>query len=195
MADMDGKLDRAIATQLANIEAKSGKSLRQLAAAIKASGKGKHGEIRAWLIETYELGHGDANTLVHHVLKSDGASAAKAAGASGDDVLAEIYAGKKAPLRPIHDKLMAAIEKMGAFETAPKKGYVSLRRKKQFAMLGPKTNDRFELGLNLKDDISDTRVKIVPPGGMCQYIVPLSDASEVDAKIVGYVKRAFDAAG
>ncbi|GAM98052.1 hypothetical protein U91I_01682 [alpha proteobacterium U9-1i] len=187
--------DKAIATQIGNIEKKTGKSMAQLGAAIAKSGKAKHGEIRTWLIETYGLGHGDANLVAHHSLKSDGASAAKASGASTDDVLAEIYAGKKAALRPIHDKLMAAIAKMGDFEIAPKKGYVSLRRKKQFAMLGPKTNDRFELGLNLKDDISDTRVKIVPPGGMCQYIVPLTTADEVDAKIVGYVKRAFDAAG
>lgn len=186
-------LDKAVATQLANIEKKTGKSLVQLSAAIKKSGKAKHGEIRTWLVETYGLGHGDANTLTHHALKSDGASAA--AGASTDDVLAEIYAGKKEHLRPIHDTLMAAIAKFGAFEIAPKKGYVALRRKKQFAMLGPKTNDRFELGLNLKGDISDTRVKPVPPGGMCQYIVPLTSADEIDAKIVGYIKKAYDAAG
>jgi hypothetical protein len=36
-------------------------------------------------------------------------------------VLDEIYAGKKAHLRPIHEALMAAIAKMGAFEVAPKK--------------------------------------------------------------------------
>ncbi|MGE0742670.1 MAG: DUF5655 domain-containing protein [Hyphomonadaceae bacterium] len=191
MADMD----KAIATQLANIEKKTGKSLAQLSAAIAKSGKAKHGEIRSWLMESYGLGHGDANTLTHLALKSDGASAAKAAGASSDDVLAEIYAGKKAHLRPIHDKLMAAIAKFGDHEVAPKKGYVSLRRKKQFAMLGPKTNDRFELGLNLKDDISDTRVKPQAPGGMCQYIVAMTSADEIDAKIVGYLKRAYDAAG
>jgi hypothetical protein len=141
------------------------------------------------------VGHGDANTLTHAALKSDGERAAKASGASTDDVLAEIYGGKKEHLRPIHDKLMKAIGKFGEFEVAPKKGYVSLRRKKQFAMLGPKTNDRFELALNYKDDIKDTRVKPQPPGGMCQYIIPLSSASEVDEKIIGYVKRAYDAAG
>ena len=191
MADMD----KAIATQIANIEKKTGKSLAQLAAAIKKSGHAKHGEIRDWLKETYGLGHGDANTLTHVALKSDGASAAKASGASTDDVLAEIYSGKKEHLRPIHDKLMAAIVKFGEHEVAPKKGYVSLRRKKQFAMLGPKTNDRFELGLNLKDDIRDPRVKAQAPGGMCQYIVALTSADEVDAKLIGYVKQAFDAAG
>lgn len=188
-------VEKAVATQLANIEKKTGKSLAQLSAAIEKSGLTKHGEIRSWLVETYGLGHGDANTLTHTALKSDGASAAKASGASADDVLAEIYSGKKEHLRPIHEKLMKAIAKFGEHEIAPKKGYVSLRRKKQFAMLGPKTNDRFELGLNLKDDIKDTRVKPVPPGGMCQYIVPLTSADEIDDKIVGYIKKAYDAAG
>jgi hypothetical protein len=191
MADMD----KAIATQLANIEKKTGKTLAQLSAAIRKSGKAKHGEIRSWLIETYGIGHGDANTLTHVALKSDGASSAKAAGASAEDVLAEIYAGKKAHLRPVHDKLMRAIAKFGEHEVAPKKGYVSLRRKKQFAMLGPKTIERVELGLNLKDTIKDTRVKPVPPGGMCQYIVPLTSADEIDDKLVGYIKKAYDAAG
>lgn len=186
---------KALETQVANIEKKTGKTLAQLRAAIAKCGKAKHGEIRTWVMETYGLGHGDANTLTHMALKSDGESAAKAAGSSADDVLAEIYAGKKEHLRPIHEKLMKAIGGFGDFEVAPKKGYVSLRRKKQFAMLGPKTNDRFELGLNLKDDIKDTRVKPVPPGGMCQYIVPLSAASEVDDKIIAYVKKAYDAAG
>ncbi|MEZ5961140.1 MAG: DUF5655 domain-containing protein [Hyphomonadaceae bacterium] len=191
MADMD----KAAAPQLANIEKKTGKSLAQLSTAIKKCGLSKHGEIRTWVMETYGLGYGDANTLTHVALKSDGASAAKASGASTDDVLAEIYSGKKEHLRPIHEKLMKAITKFGDHEVAPKKGYISLRRKKQFAMLGPKTNDRFELGLNLKDDIKDTRVKPVPPGGMCQYIVPLTSAGEIDDKLIGYIKKAYDAAG
>jgi hypothetical protein len=188
-------LDKAVATQLANIEKKTGKSLTQLSAAIKQAGLAKHGELRDWVKEKYGLGHGDANTLVHLALKSDGASAAKAAGASSEDVLGEIYAGKKAHLRPIHDKLMAAIEKFGEFEIAPKKGYVSLRRKKQFAMLGPKTNERFELGLNLKDDLRHPLVKPQAPGGMCQYIAALTDAKEIDAALIAAVKKAYDAAG
>lgn len=182
---------KAVQTQLANIEKKTGKSLAQLSAAIKKSGKSKHGEIRTWLVETYELGSGDANTLTHYALNGLGAGA----GPSANDALDEIYSGKKEHLRPIHEKLMKAIGKFGEHEVAPKKGYVSLRRKKQFAMLGPKTNERFELGLNLKDDIRDSRVKPVPPGGMCQYIVPLTSADEIDDKLIGYVKRAYDAAG
>lgn len=190
MADVN----KAVATQISNIEKKTGKSLAQLRAAIAGCGKAKHGEIRAWLMETYGLGHGDANTLTHVAKESDGESAAKAKGASTDDVLREIYSGKKEHLRPIHDRLMKAIAGFGEFEVAPKKGYVSLRRKKQFAMLGPKTNDRFELGLNLKGEVKDPRAKALPPGGMCQYVVPLTSADEVDAKLVALVEAAFDGA-
>jgi hypothetical protein len=187
-------LNKAVATQISNIEKKAGKSLAELRAAIAGCGRAKHGEIRAWLMETYGLGHGDANTLTHVAKESDGESAAKAAGASTEDVLREIYSGKKEHLRPIHDRLMKAIAGFGEFEIAPKKGYVSLRRKKQFAMLGPKTNDRFELGLNIKGEVKDPRAKALPPGGMCQYVVPLTSADEVDAKLVALVRAAFDGA-
>lgn len=188
------EMNKAVATQIANIERKTGRSLAQLRAAIAGCGKAKHGEIRSWLMETYGLGHGDANTLTHVALASDGESAAKARGSSTDDVVREIYSGKKEHLRPIHDKLMKAIGGFGEFEVAPKKGYVSLRRKKQFAMLGPKTNDRFELGLNIKGDVRDPRVKALPPGGMCQYVVPLTSADQVDATLIAIVKVAYDGA-
>ena len=91
MADMD----KAVATQIANIEKKTGKSLAQLGAVIAKCGKAKHGEIRSWPMETYGLGHGDANMLTHVTLKSDGTSAAKVTGVSADDVLERDLSGKK----------------------------------------------------------------------------------------------------
>ena len=42
---------------------------------------------------------------------------------------------------------MEVIDQFGEFEIAPKKGYVSLRRKRQFAMLGPATNPAWSWGL------------------------------------------------
>lgn len=190
MADVD----KALETQLSNIEKKTGKTRAALVQMIGASGKAKHGEIRDWLKTAHGLGHGDANTLTHYALRGGTFATAEAA-AGGDAVLDGIYKDKKAHQRAIHEALMKGITAFGAFEIAPKSGYVSLRRKKQFAMLGPKTNDRFELGLNLKDDIADPRAKKQPPGGMCQYIVALTDASEVDAKLIALVRRAYDAAG
>ena len=190
-----GSLDQARATQLKNIETKTGKSLGELRSGIAASGLSKHGEIRAMLMGKYGLGYGDANSLVHFALSSDGQSAATASGASMGDVAAEIYAGKHAALRPIHDAVLAAVRTFGPFETIPKKGYVSLRRKKQFAMVGPGTKSRLEVGLNMKDQKATSRLVSLPPGGMCQYKVYLVDADEVDQELVAWIRRAYDTSG
>jgi hypothetical protein len=188
-------VDKAIATQLRNIEQRTGKSLAELGQMVRKSGLTKHGELRDMLKSTLGLGHGDANTLVHVVLKSSGDARAAAAAISGEDVLDAIYAGPKAALRPIHEKVLAAIAPFGPFEVAPKKSYVSLRRKKQFAMVGPATNSRVEVGLNLKGIAGTDRLLELPPGGMCQYKVKLGDPREVDAELLAWIRKAYDAAG
>ena len=90
---------------------------------------------------------------------------------------------------------MAKINAFGAFETSPKKSYVSLRRKKQFAMLGPATNTRVELGLNIKSLPVNDRIVEQAADGMCNYKVKLTDVSEVNAELVKWVRAAYDAAG
>jgi hypothetical protein len=176
-------------SQLRNVEARTGKTFAQLRKLIADSGLTKVGEQRAMLMQSLGLGYGDANLVA---LRAKEASAP--ASAEGDPLDA-IYAGPKAALRPLHERLAAAIDKLGACETAPKKSYVSLRRKKQFAMLGPATKDQIELGLNVKSLPASPRLKAMPPGGMCQYAVRLSKASEIDAELMAWVRAAYDAAG
>ena len=179
----------AVATQLRNIEAKTGRSFAQLCRLIADSGFTKIGEQRAMLMDKMQLGYGDANMLA---LRAKDAAMPAVANA---DPLDAIYAGAKAPLRKLHELLHAKIRKLGEFEAAPKKAYVSLRRKKQFAMLGPATKDQVELGLNAKGLPASPRLKALPPGGMCQYSVRLSAGSEIDAELLAWVRAAYDAAG
>ena len=177
------------ATQLRNIEAKTGKSFAQLRKLIADSGLAKVGEQRSMLMEKLGLGHGDANTLA--LLAKEAAAAVS----PDADPLDAIYTGAKAPLRVLHDRLTTQIDTLGTYEKAPKKTYISMRRKKQFAMLGPATKDQVELGLNAKGLNASGRLKAVPPGGMCQYTVRLSDVSEVDAELLAWVRTAYEAAG
>jgi len=186
-------LDKAFQTQLDNIQKKTGKSLDELAAIIKKSGLTKHAEVRDYLKHELGLGHGDANALVHAVFQSDGQRVAE--GKSADDVLDEIYTGAKAGMRPIHEALMQQIVKFGEFEIVPKKGYVSLRRKKQFAMIGPKTNTRFEVGINAKDLEKDARLLEQPKGSMCNYVVNVTSTQEVDSELIAWIKSAYEGAG
>lgn len=182
-------------TQLKNIQAKTGKTLAELAQIVQTSGLTKHGELRELLKRELGLGHGDANTLVHALVNPDGERAAQASGATTDAVLDEIYTGPKAELRPIHDKLMKAIDDFGEFEIAPKKGYVSLRRKKQFAMIGPASKGQVEVGLNAKGLPAAERLTVVPAGGMCNYKVRLADPNDVDDALITWLKQAYENAG
>lgn len=183
-------VDKATQTQLANIQTKTGKTLDQLYGVIRESGLSKHGEIRDMLKTTLGLGHGDANALGLAYKKT-----LETPHSVSSDLLDEIYAGPKAGLRAIHEKLMAEITVLGLFETAPKKGYVSLRRKKQFAMVGPGTKQRLEVGLNMKGVKGNDRLQEMPAGGMCQYKVYLSSIEEVDGELIGWVRQAYDSAG
>jgi hypothetical protein len=184
-------VDKAVETQLRNLQQRSGRTLAQLHEAIRASGLAKHGEIVAMLKRDFALGHGDAN-LVAHTYRS-AASPQPAAAEPPTAAVDAIYEGKPT-LRPIHDALMQAIGRFGEFEAAPKKGYVSLRRSKQFAMIGPATKTQVEVGLNMKGAEPTGRLVALPPGGMCQYKVRLAEADEVDAELIGWLRRAYDSA-
>jgi hypothetical protein len=188
-------LDAARTTQLKNIETKTGKSMDELRTLILESGLTKHSQIRTMLMEKFGLGYGDANGLVHYAMQTDGQTAAEAQGASIEDVVGEIYSGSKSTLRPIHDKVMSEIDTFGEFEIVPKKGYISLRRKKQFAMVGPGTKGRLEIGLNMKGVEATERLLQLPPGGMCQYKVFCTSPADVDAELVGWIRQAYDSSG
>jgi hypothetical protein len=62
-------------------------------------------------------------------------------------------------------------------------------------MIGPATNTRVEVGLNMKGVKGTDRLTELPPGQMCQYKVKLTDASEVDKELVGWIREAYDSAG
>ena len=189
------RVTKARQTQLANIESKTGCSLDQLRALIAESGLSKHGEIRKMLIEKFGLGFGDADMLTHFARNTDGQSAAEAAGMSDQDVLDVLYSGSKKELRPLHEQLMREIEKLGEFNINPKKGYVSLRRKRQFAMLGPGSKGRLEIGLNMKGIEGTERLLPQTNNLMCQYKVFISSANEIDEDLLDWIKTAYQAAG
>ncbi len=185
-------VDKALETQLTNIQKKTEKSLDELFVVIKNSGFEKHGEIRDFLKNEYSLGYGDANMLAHVFRQTQ-----EQPPESNDDItnkVDEIYSGSKEPLRPLHDAVMQAFAQLGDFEISPKKTYFSLRRKKQFAMVGPGTKGRLEIGINMKGIPGTERLVEQPPGGMCQYKVWLTDENEVNQELINWIKTAYDLA-
>lgn len=173
---------------IANLRANTGKALPQWLQIVQASGLDKHGAIVKLLKTEHGMTHGYANLVAHEHLGS--ASGGKPA----DDLVGAQYAGKKAALRPIYDKLMAVVQKLGKdVELAPKKAYVSLRRSKQFGLIQPSTATRIDVGLCLGDTTPDGRLEAAGSfNSMVTHRVRITDGKEVDATLQAWLAQAYE---
>jgi hypothetical protein len=184
------KMDEAEASMARTLEEKTGKSLDAWIGVARASGLARHGELRDHLKNTHALTHGYANFVVHKALGSD-------AGSSEPDALvAAQYAGAKAALKPIYDQLIEAVRGFGPdVEIAPKKGYVSLRRSKQFALIQPSTASRMDVGLVLKGVPPSQRLEAAGSfNAMVTHRVRLEGPKDADTELIAWLRRAYDAA-
>ena len=177
--------EQMAASMLANLPEKTGRSIDEWRTILGEANLARHGEMVKLLKGEYGIGHGFANLIVH---------AFRTAGEEEiDDPVAAQYSGKKEHLRPIYDAIVHELPKFGGdVEISPKKAYVSLRRNKQFATVGPATNSAVEVGLNLKGVPSTARLKAAK-GGMVSHTVRLGDVTEVDEELIAWVKQAYEA--
>lgn len=187
MADPNAELRNMIA----HLKEKTGKDLEAWKKLAKASGETKHGRIVAHLKSAHELGHGYANLVAHMFLDTGSINA------DAGDLVAAQYAGSKAALKPWYDALAEAISAFGTdVEFAPKKGYVSLRRAKQFGLIQPSTAARMDVGLVLKGTAPAGRLEAAGSwNAMCTHRVRLDDAKAIDKELIGWLKQAYAAAG
>lgn len=184
-------MDQAEKTMLDNLYKNTGKTLEQWMAIVKQKKFGKHGEIIKFLKEEHSFTHGFANLVA---LKSRGTDAASVE--NKDELIEKQYKGKE-HLKPLYDKLLAEILKFGKdIEIAPKNAYVSLKRKKQFAILQPATKTRFEIGLNLKGRKPEGILEAVnTPNAMCSHKINLTDEKDITPEIINWLKAAYQEAG
>ena len=168
-----------------NLPAKTGKSLTEWQSVVAASGAAKHGEIMKLLKGEHGVTHGFANLIAQKCIGNMDVSDA--------DLVSNQYQGKES-LKPIHDAIIAHVKNYGAeLEIAPKKTSVSLRRKKQFALIQPSTKTRIDLGINLKGVAPEGRLEAM--SGMCTHKIKLTDVAAFDAEVQAWLKEAFDRAG
>jgi predicted transport protein len=183
--------DKAYATQIANIEKSTGKKLNDWIAIVNKSGFTKHGELVSFLKEKHGFTHGNANMVVHYAKQSHAAAAE-----NSDDLITEQYKDKE-NLKLWYDKIMAEINKFGNdVELAPKKAYVSLRRKKQFAIIQPSTKDRLDIGLNIKGVAVSGNVEEGSKwNAMCTHRIRVENEKAVNKDLIAWIKKAYEQAG
>ena len=172
-----------------NLEENTGKKFEEWLSIASKSGFEKHGELIKFLKTEYGLTHGYANLVAHKARQSDAESAEDA------DLIKDQYVGKET-LKPLYDQLISEIQKFGKdVELAPKRAYVSLRRKKQFGLIQPSTKTRLDVGINLKGvEPKDKLEKAGSWNTMVSHRVKLSADDKIDSDLISWLKAAYEGA-
>jgi hypothetical protein len=185
-------VEDGIAAQIRNIESEYGKPIGAWIELVNASGLAKHAQMVAMLKAEHGMRHGAAHRVALMALAANQPAPSNAVAAL--DVL---YAGKKAALKPVHDALIAAINAFGNdIEQIPKKGYISLRRAKQFAMIQPSTLTRIDVGLILRDHEPTDRLE--PAKGfnaLFTHRVRIHTVTDIDDELSAWLRHAYQSAG
>ena len=176
-------MDKALKTMIDNMPEKTGKSLAEWNIILKEKSFAKHSEGVKFLKSEYNVTHGFANTIV---------TLSKEDESDSIDLVKSQYQGKEI-LIPIYDELITYLKSLGSDVTiTPKKGSVSIIRKRQFVLIKPATKTRIDLGFKLKDKpITDRLEGSGPFGTMCTHRVKISDVAEIDKELKDWIKEAY----
>ncbi|MCJ8321346.1 MAG: DUF4287 domain-containing protein [Colwellia sp.] len=177
-------MDKALQTMINNMPEKTGKKLDEWIQLLNKENIEKHSVAVKFLKAEHGVTHGFANTIV---------TLSKENNLSSEDLVVSQYNGKEL-LKPIYEILISTVEKFGSdVVITPKKGSVSLIRKKQFALIKPATKTRIDLGLKLKDVEVQSRLENSGPfGSMCTHRIQLQNISDIDAEVIKWLSMAYE---
>jgi hypothetical protein len=179
-------MDKALQTMIENMPEKTGKMLEEWIQILDKKNFEKHSMTVKFLKTEHGVTHGFANTIV---------TLSKERFNPPEDLVSNQYSGKEA-LKPIYEMLLSVIKSFGEdIVITPKKGSVSLIRKKQFALVKPATKTRIDLGLKLKGVGVQGRLEgSAPFGTMCTHRIQLNSISDVDNEVVEWLSKAYETA-
>ena len=177
-------MDQALKTMIDNLPEKTGKSLEEWFSILETKEFEKHGQGLNILKKEYGVTHGFANTIV---------SLFRSRSEEEEDLVATQYKGKE-DLLPIYNKLISIVNNHGGdIQIVPKKGSVSIIRKRQYALIKPATKTRIDLGLKIKDKAPQGKLENSGPfGAMCTHRVKLSNVDDINSELLEWLQEAYD---
>lgn len=184
--------DAARQKMVDNLHSKTGKDLEGWITHLRTTRLEKHGQIVNHLKKEQGMTHGYANLVAHYFR-----GLPTQQGADDGGLVESQYSGAKAELRPIYEALLSHVSGFGSdVEVAPKKAYVSLRRKTQFGLIQPSTKTRVDVGLKLKGVAPAGRLEASGSfNSMVSHRVRVTAPSDVDDELVGWLRDAYERAG
>ncbi len=180
-------MDQATQTMIDNLQKNTGKSLHEWIQIVKTSGIVKHSEIIKFLKAEHSFTHGFANLVAHKAKGSDAGSID-----NPQQLIEDQYKGKE-NLYPIYEMLVDKIKQFGNdIEFVPKKAYVSVKAKKQFALIQPSTKTRLDVGINLKGkEPEGTLEKSGSFNAMCTHRVKTALPEDITPELTEWLNEAY----
>jgi hypothetical protein len=184
---------------IADLPAKTGRTLEQWIAFINKSGPKDENACREWLKDKHGMGTNTAWWLAERSRSSDmglNEEDPKVYLANARRHVEEMYAGAKSSLRPIHDSLIKLGLSMGSdVRICPCKTIVPLYRNHVFAQIKPATNTRIDFGLALKDTKATGR--LIDTGGFAKkdrisHRFAIASLDDIDDEVRRWLKKAYD---
>jgi len=185
---------------IADLPKKTGRSLDDWLDLVKKSGPPTEKERREWLKKEHKLGTNSAWWI---------AERAEGKGTETDDpeqylkaaeqYVEAMFAGPKAALRPIYDKLMKLGLSLGKdVKACPCQTIVPLYRNHVFAQIKPTTQTRIDLGFALRDTKPTGR--LIDTGGFAKkdritHRIPITKLAEIDDDVKRWLKTAYEMDG
>jgi hypothetical protein len=179
---------------VAILKERSGRTLDEWVRIVKKSGPATEKERIAWLKEAHGV---TTNYALWIAKRVDGGGSA--ANYDPDTLVEELFAGKKAALRPIYDDLLALAFGLGKdVRVSPCKTIVPFYRKHVFAQVKPSTVARIDVGFALKD--MKPAGKLVSTGGFekgdrITHRIPVTSLGDVDTEVRKWLKRSYEIDG
>jgi hypothetical protein len=172
---------------IARMKTKTGRSLEEWLTFVKKEGPKAEADRRAYAWWIAECAEGKAND-------GDPDAYLKAA----PKYVEEMFAGKRAALRPIYERLLKLGLSIGKDAKAcPCQTIVPLYRTHVFAEIKPATNSRIDLGLALGKVKAKPPARIAtvkaPKGNRITHRIPIASVDEIDAMVEKWMRVAYDA--
>lgn len=185
---------------VAELKAKTGRSLEEWIALVKKSGPADEKACRDWLKEEHGLGTNSAWWIAERALgqgdkgiaEEDPETYLKAA----EGYVEAMFASPKAGLRPLYDELLRVGLGIGPEAKAcPCTTIVPLYRNHVFAEIKPATRTRIDLGFALKDTPATGR--LIDTGGFRKknritHRIPITSPADIDDEVKRWLKTAYD---
>jgi hypothetical protein len=182
-----------MAAVTASMKERTGRTIEEWVALVEQSGPDPLDQkaVRGWLKQTHGVPQNSQWAIAF--------AAAEKAGwvqPTVEEYVDQQYAGAKAPLRPVFDRLRAVAESLGDdVSVEGRGGYTPFVRRRQFAAVAAATRTRVDLGLRFTDAPSSGLLKPGTGPGQSTHKVGLAAVEDVTAEVEGLLRAAYDQNG